>query len=163
MNREISLTYTNDLIRYAVRKYWLRTIGLSGFLGFGLLLAGFIYLLVTGSRSWFFGFITACLLIGGGFGIASYFIYLNRSLEKFNRMENGTAKVRFADDRIGIESDLGWTEISWRMIERIWKYPLVWLIFIAKQGYITFPVADLDQEIMEFISLKVKENGGTES
>lgn len=44
------------------------------------------------------------------------------------------------------------------MIDKIWKYPSFWLIFIAKQGYITLPLVEVDQELEEFISQKVKEN-----
>ncbi len=37
-----------------------------------------------------------------------------------------------------------------------------WLVFIAKQGYVTLPTADIDEELKQFITLKVKENGGKE-
>lgn len=75
-------------------------------------------------------------------------------------METPTAKLRFTDERIGIESDIGRTELSWKMIEKIWKYPSVWLVFIAKQGYITLPTANLDDELKRFIAEKVRENNG---
>ncbi len=81
-------------------------------------------------------------------------------MEKFNRMETPTAKFCFTDERIGIESNIGWTELSWKMIEKIWEYPSVWLVFIAKQGYITLPTANLDDELKQCIGRKVRENNG---
>jgi hypothetical protein len=75
-------------------------------------------------------------------------------------METPEAEFRFTDDRIGIESDIGWTELSWKMIEKVWKYPTVWLVFIAKQGYVTLPAAGIDEESQQFITRKIQQNGG---
>lgn len=158
MNREITVQYSRDLIKQAVWKFWVRSIGLSGFVGFFVVCVGFLYFLLSGDRSWFVGFLGAVVLIAAGIGIVSYFIYLNRSMEKFKRMDEPTAKFRFTDDLIGIESNIGWTEVSWKMIEKIWKYPSVWLVFIAKQGYITLPTANLDEELKQFVTAKVMEH-----
>ena len=163
MDREISVRYSPELIKFAVWKFWTRTIGPSGFGGFAVVFVGFVYFLLVGDRSWFLGFLGAVVAVGLGIGVVSYFIYLNRSMEKFKRMEEPTAKFRFMDERIGIESNIGWTELSWKMIEKIWKYPSVWLVFIAKQGYVTLPTADLDKELIQFITLKVKENSTTDN
>jgi hypothetical protein len=162
MDREITVRYSPELIKFAVRKFWTRSIGAGGFITFAVVGIAFIYFLVSGDRSWWLGFLGAvvglCLIIG----VSSYFIYLNRSMEKFKRMEEPTAKFRFTDERIGIESNIGWTELSWKMIEKIWKYPSVWLVFIAKQGYVTLPTADIDEELKQFITFKVKGSGEKE-
>ena len=160
MDREIIVSYSRDLINFAVWKFWTRNIGLSNFIIFALVCVAFIGVFLSGDRSWFLGFLGAAIAFCLGIGCVSYFIYLSRSTEKFNRMETPTAKFRFTDERIGIESDIGWTELSWKMIEKIWKYPSVWLVFIAKQGYITLPTVNLDDELKQFIILKVRENGG---
>ncbi len=160
MDREVTVRYSPELIKLAVWKFWARSIGLGGFLAFAVACVAFVYFLMAGDRSWLLGFLGAIVGLGLIVGILSYFIYLNRSMEKFKRMEAPTAKFRFTDERIGIESNIGWTELSWKMIEKIWKYPTVWLVFIAKQGYVTLPTADLDEELRQFITLKVKESGG---
>jgi RNase P protein component len=46
------------------------------------------------------------------------------------------------------------------MIEKIWEYPSVWLVFIVKQGYTTLPTANLDEELKQFIAEKVRKNNG---
>lgn len=162
MDREITVRYSPELIKFAVWKVWTRSIGVGGFIAFAVASIAFVYFLLSGDRSWLLGFLAAvvglCLIIG----VLSYFIYLNRSMEKFKRMEEPTAKIRFTDERIGIESNIGWTELSWKMIEKIWEYPSVWLVFIAKHGYITLPTADINEELKQFITLKVKESGGKE-
>jgi hypothetical protein len=161
MDREVTVRYSRELIRYAVRRFWVRSIGVGGFISFAVALLTFFYFLIAGDRSWLLGFLGSvaglCLLIG----VMSYHIYLSRSMEKFKRMETPTAKFRFTDDRIGIESDIGWTELSWKMIEKVWTYPGVWLVFIAKQGYVTLPTADIEEELRQFITRKIRESGGT--
>ena len=152
MDREVIVSYSPELIKLAVWKFWTRSIGLRGFMAFAVTCLAFLYFLATGDRSWLLGFFGACAGVAFGLGIVSYFIYLNRSMEKFKRMEAPTAKFRFTDERMGIESSIGWTELSWKMIEGIWKYPSVWLVFIARQGYVTLPTADLDEELKAFIT-----------
>ena len=158
MNREITVNYSRELIKFAVWKFWTRNIGLKNFVIFAIVCVAFILFILSGDRSWFLGFLGATIVFSLGIGCASYFIYLNRSMEKFNRMKTPTAKLRFTDECIGIESDIGRTELSWKMIEKIWEYPSVWLVFIAKQGYITLPTANFDDELKQFIAEKVREN-----
>ncbi|HEV2882335.1 MAG TPA: YcxB family protein [Pyrinomonadaceae bacterium] len=161
MDRKITVRYSPDLIKFAVWQFWIRSIGRGGFISFALVSLAFIYFLLSGDRSWLLGFLGSVAGLCLVFGVLSYTIYLNRSMEKFKRMETPEAKFRFTDDRIGIESDIGWAELSWKMIEKVWKFPKVWLVFIAKQGYITLPTADIDEELQQFITRKIQESGGT--
>lgn len=77
-------------------------------------------------------------------------------MEKFERMDEATARFRFTDESVGMESDIGATELKWKMIEKIWKYPDVWLVFIAKQGYVTLPTASMDDELKQFITSNIE-------
>jgi hypothetical protein len=156
MNREITVSYSRELIKFAVWKFWTRNIGLRNFVIFALVCVAFILVFLSGDCSWFLGFLGAAIVFSFGLGCVSYFISLRSSMKKFNRMETPTAKFRFTDERIGIESNIGWTELSWKMIEKIWEYPSVWLIFIAKQGYVTLPTANHDDELKQFIVRKVR-------
>jgi hypothetical protein len=160
MEREVTVKYSPELIKFAVWQFWVRSIGPRGFISFVVVLLAFVYFLIAGDRSWILGFLGSVVGLCIVFGVLSYNIYLRRSMEKFKRMDTPTAKFRFTDDRIGIESDIGWTELSWKMIEKVWKYPKVWLVFIAKQGYVTLPTADIDDELQQFITRKVQESGG---
>jgi hypothetical protein len=158
VNREVVVEYNPELIRFAVWKFWTRSIGLSGFIAFGSVPGFFSYLLAIGDRSWLLGFVGAVACVALGIGILSYRIYLNRSMSKFDNMQSPTAKLQFTDDLFCIESDIGRSELSWRMIERVWSYPSVWLVFIKKQGYVTLPVRDIDEEIRQFIIDKIEAN-----
>jgi len=160
MEREITVRYSPELIKFAVRQFWVRSVGLGGFIAFAIASLAFVYFLITGDRSWILGLLGSIVGLCLVFGVLSYKIYLRRSMEKFKRMETPQAKFRFTDDRIGIESDIGWAELSWKMIEKVWKYPKVWLVFIVKQGYVTLPTAEIDEELRQFITRKIQESGG---
>lgn len=163
MDREITVSYSRELIRFAVWKFWTRSVGRASFVIFVAICIAFVGFFLSGDRSWVLGVLGATIAFSLSIGSVSYFVYLNRSLEKFNRMETPTAKLRFTNERIDMELDIGRSELSWKMIEKIWKYPSVWLVFIAKQGYVTLPTADFDDELKEFIIIKVRENGGQDS
>ncbi len=78
-------------------------------------------------------------------------------MDKFIQMEKPTAEFSFTDDYIGIESDMGKSELSWKLVEKVWQYPSVWLVFLEKQSYITLPTESIDEELKQFITLKIKE------
>jgi hypothetical protein len=158
MNREIEVKYSKQIIKFAVWKYWIRSIGIGGFISFAFLVVGFLYVLISGDRSWFLGVLGAVVGLSVLFAIVLYFVTLKRSMEKFLQMDKPTAIFHFTDERIRIVSDIGSSELSWKMIEKIWTYPSVWLIFISQQGYFTLPTASLDEDLKSFILDKVGVN-----
>lgn len=160
MNREITLRYTPEIIRFSARQFWRRSIGLSGFVTFGLMLGLAVYLLIDGERSWQSGVVWTVVLLSLLVGVVSYRIYLSRSMEKFKRLKDATAKFRFTDKGIWVESEIGSSEVAWNFIEKIWAFPNVWLLFYPKQGYTTLPVTEIDEELRQFIISKVTESGG---
>ena len=160
MNREIIVRYTPEIIKFAVWQFWRRNIGAGGFVVFGFMIALALYLLVIGDRSWLLGVVVTTVLFCFFLGVASYRIYLSRSMEKFKRLDDAVARFKFTGNGIWVESDIGNAEIAWAFVEKIWVFPNVWLLFYPKQGYSTLPVADIDDELQQFIIEKVRENGG---
>ena len=140
-------------------RFWLRYIGWHGFavaLAMGVLLA---YLLLNGESSWYVSALgTAygiCLLVGGGI----YFITRHRALMMLRRMESPTATIDFSDEGVSTRSDLGRADLTWRGIVEIWKFPEVWLFFVAKGSYFTIPTESLAGDVREFVSQKSREYG----
>ena len=56
MNREITVRYSPELIKFAVWKFWTRSIGVGGFIAFAVTCNAFVYFLLSGDRSWLLGF-----------------------------------------------------------------------------------------------------------
>ncbi|MCK6684883.1 MAG: YcxB family protein [Thermoanaerobaculia bacterium] len=57
----------------------------------------------------------------------------------------GEVRTSFRVDGEGIrlENPLGVSSVSWRMIEDVWVFDDVWLLFIGKVDYMTIPVEAL--------------------
>ena len=151
MDCEITVKYTSEILRLAVRKYWMKQIGVSGLAMLAVLTCLFVYLLVSGDRSWIFGLFAALFCIWAGVIIFGYYRILNMSLEKFQRMETPEARFQFSNKGIVAEADTGKTELSWKFVDKILQYPKVWLIVVAGGGYITLPTASLDEDLKAFI------------
>ena len=75
-------------------------------------------------------------------------------------MAEPTVNFGLSDAGILVRSDLGGGDISWRAITKVWVFPEVWLIFVAKGSYITIPTESLTEEARNFIHNKVQEYGG---
>jgi hypothetical protein len=150
MDREISVTFSEEIVRASVRKQWLNLIGTSGFATLAVLIALFVYLVVSGDRGWFFGFGTALLLLFGGIIIFGYFRLLSFSMSKFRSMDTPTATFRFNDDGIAVSADTGRTEVAWKLVEKILQTKDVWVIIVAGGG-LSLPTDRLDDDLRNFI------------
>lgn len=158
MQREVTVTYTPEIIKFAVWKFWTCSIGLGAFIAFISLCIAFFVILMNGDRSWLLGFVGASVLVCAFVLVLTYFVCLNRSMDKFKQMEKPTANFSFSNDYIGIESDMGKVELSWKLLEKIWQYPSVWLVFLEKQSYITLPTESIDEELKQIYYSQAKTN-----
>lgn len=75
-------------------------------------------------------------------------------------MHSKSANFTFSDESLTVSSDLGKSEMSWRAIEKIWKFPDVWLLFVSKSVFITLPLSDIDASTQEFIAEQTLRHGG---
>ena len=67
---------------------------------------------------------------------------------------------RFDDEGVSTRSDLGASEIKWKLVKKAWAFPEVWLLFVTNNQYITLPTKDLGSEAEQFIRQKIEESGG---
>lgn len=151
---------TGQLVKKANQHFWLRSYTPRRLIGDGLVAAVFAYFFVTGDRSWMIGALGTSIVILLGVRLASYFILLKRALARLDQMNLKAATVTIGEDGISVKSDLGSSELPWRLIARVWRFPELWLIFPTGSHYFTLPAAALDEEAQAFIIGKVSEHGG---
>jgi YcxB-like protein len=160
MTRQVTVTYSRQIIRKAVAHFWMRFIGWHGFAVIALTICAFIILFASGDRTWLVG---AAAELSALLVLTSAFLYirlLRRSFQRFNRMSSKSVAFTFTDDRISWASDIGTSDFAWRAIVKIWKFPDVWLLFVDKMTWVTFPSAGVDQTTLEFITERVVQCGG---
>src|SRR5207253_11362652 len=127
--------------------------------GFFSLVAALGYLLATGDRSWIVGAVSAVVLLMAAFGVALYVVPYRRSLARFEGMSAKTAELSFTESGVRKTSALGQQEFRWQLIDRVWTYPRVWLLFVGGT-YMTLPPGNLDEETKTFVLDHIKQNGG---
>ena len=153
---QVTLHFSEALIRRAVKAFWWRTTGWSYFVAVVLVLGSFCYALWTGDRSWWVGVSGTILGVAVIMAGALFFIHYRGSLTRFRRMRNPQATFDLGEERFRVCSDVGTAEMTWSTITDIWRFPDFWLLFLSPAQFITLPTADLDPAAREFILRKVK-------
>jgi hypothetical protein len=159
MEYRAHVVYDRDVIAEAARRFASRSIRWDGLAAFVVLLAIVGYLVATGDRSWVVGLFAAVALLMAIVGAALYVVPYRRSLGRFERMSSKTADLLFTDGGLRMTSDLGQQEFRWELIERVWTYPRVWLLFVGGT-YMTLPSGNLDEETKRFVLSRVRQQGG---
>jgi hypothetical protein len=159
MEHQAHVVYDRDVIAEAARRYVVRSIRWDGFIAFFLLLAVLAYLIASGDRSWILGLVGAVVLLMTTVGVALYVVPYRRSLARFERMSSKTVDFSFTESGLKMSSDLGQQEFRWQLIDRVWTYPRIWLLFVGGT-YMTLPAGQLDEETKRFVLEQIKQHGG---
>jgi hypothetical protein len=159
MEHRAHVVYDRDIIAEAARRYAFRSIRWDGFVAFLLLLGIVAYLIASGDRSWIVGFLATVVLLMAIVGVALYVVPYRRSLAHFERMSSKTADFSFTESGLRMSSDLGQQEFRWQLVDRVWTYPRIWLLFVGGT-YMTLPIGSLDEETKRFILEQIKQHGG---
>jgi hypothetical protein len=159
MEYRAHVVYDRDVVAEAARRYVSRSIRWDGFAAFFLVLGVLAYLVATGDRSWVIGLVAAVVLLMAIVGVALYVVPYRRSLARFERMSSKSADMVFTEDGLRMTSDLGQQEFRWQLVERVWTYPRVWLLFVGAT-YMTLPPRNLDEDTKRFVLEQVRQHGG---
>ncbi len=155
----VTLKYSEQFIKDAIRRYWWKNIG-PVLPSVSLLLAAFvIYRAFAGDRSWFIGFIGAFVVIAIATMVISYFVHLRRSLSRLRRMKIPEATLELSEESFKVSSDVGASEIQWSLIKQIWRFENAWLLLFTGSEFITLPTDGLSDEAKAFITERAKAYG----
>ena len=158
MALEANTTFTKELIKEAAWLYW-KKVFFSTFiislLGVALALLLIFYF---NSKDWISGTLLTISIIGSVIFFLAYFIYRNRSLALFQELETPVVKWKFTEENISAESDIGKSEIKWNMLKSIIKSNNVWLLVYKNNSYSTFPLSNVSQEVLDYLSSKIEQN-----
>ncbi len=160
MTRTVTLHLSEPLLRRAVWRFWSRAVGWAGAAAFVLAVAMFSYLLATGDRSWEIGVYGTLLLLMVATAVALYLVHYRAAIGKLRLMKVPEVTIEMTPERLRITADSGVGEIIWPAIKEVWRFDEVWLLFLSRAQFITFPLADLDAEARDFILDRVRSGGG---
>lgn len=160
MNHKATLTFSESLVRQAVLRFWLRSVGLGFFVALAVAIFCLAFLVAQGDRSWVVGGMGAVILIGIAIAIGIYFSHYRNSIRKFRGMESPTATVVVDDATLTLASGVATSTIGWSAVKEVWKFQGFWLLLFSKAQFATLPLTSISPEMQDFILRRVQEQGG---
>lgn len=92
--------------------------------------------------------------------IVAYGSFMRSNVAEWRRLEELPVVYRFDVDGVSISSQLGSSDIKWRVFGKLWKYSGFWLLFMSKRQFLVLPTAALDADLMAFIDRQVRLGAG---
>jgi len=157
--REVTLMYSEALLRKVAWACLRRAVGWQGILALGLLVSCFAFLLLSGDRSWWVGAMGTTLLFAIAFGIAFFRVHLGRSLAKFRRLGKPTSTFAISADGFRVASTSGSIELPWNMISEVARFPEFWIFYSSRSYYMTFPLTGVGAEAQDLVLGKLRAAG----
>jgi hypothetical protein len=159
-SHEVTLIYSEALLRQAVFAFWRRSVGVGFFVALLVAALGLVILVVLGQSSWIIGGLATVLLVGIAFAIVVYVVHYRRSLHKFRQMGQPQATFRADESSFTMSSDIGTATLQWSAVKELWQFQSVWLFLYSKAQFSTLPVACLPPETQAHIVQCVRTAGG---
>jgi hypothetical protein len=157
---EVTILYSEDAMRVAARRFFLRFILRDLVIAAVIILFGLALTIGWGVK-WHYaaGFCLVAFALVALVSLAGW-RYIRNSLARFRSLTNPTIGWHFSNEVIGAKSEQTSNEFKWNMVSKVWRFPEVWLLFFGGAGYSVSPVSGLTSEIKEFIVAQVQATGG---
>ena len=159
MGHELNYTVTQDVVTAATRRFWLQFIGWAGLARWGVASAAIVVLSLIFHQVWFYGLAVFAIVFVPLIWVFGYVTFLRRALYRYGKMQSKLISFRFSDEGLGTKSDLGSAEISWRMLDKVQRYPDVWMLFFGKRDYVYFPAAKISEPLEAYILQQAEKHG----
>jgi hypothetical protein len=151
MPYNVTVRYSESLIKSVTRQYILKLLGWDYFFVLAMLISYFVYEISQGNRSWLVGVLGTVIVISTAIAFAVWTMQRRRSLAIVRHMADPVAKFQFDEDGIDFESDLGSGRIRWNAIRKVMCFPDALLLFVDRGVYSTVPTEFLTEEVMLFV------------
>jgi len=151
--RHVSVFYTEDLVKSAVRTFvWRR--GFASQKGLWAAEAAMLvflgWLLWNGERGWLAGVAGVTVLLPPILVAAMWFIHHRNTVGKFRAMPSRSAELVFGDKTLEIRSELGEAKFPWSAITEVWELPGYWVLFTAPAQFMTLPLQTVSPDDLQF-------------
>jgi len=155
MRHVATLHYTEGLARSAVLSFWKRSVSWKLIAAIAICVAGFVFLLRSGDRSWSIGVLGTVLLFGVLLVVMIYVVHLRQTLQKLRALQNPVATFEAAEDSFTLTSDVGSSTFKWSAVHDIWQFERYWLLLFSRAQFVTLPLIDIPGEMRSYVLEKV--------
>ncbi len=157
MSYTATIKYDRPLVRRALNRFMARRVGKS-FVAFPVVVILYLFSYFTNSWSWPLTYSAIAVALALVFLSYVYYARLRATEGFFDKANDPTVTLIFTTDGIRTESDLGTSDLKWKVFDEIPKFPDVWLLVYAKSGYITLPLDQLTPACTQFIEQQMIAN-----
>ena len=158
MEHQLSVIVTKELITIANRRFWIQFVGWGGLIRWVLVSVVVFSLCVLARQAWAYGLIVLAVCIPL-IWVGGYLTFLRRAFYRYDQMQSKLLSYRFTEQGLESASDLGRAEVPWRMMEKVQRYPDVWLLFFGSRAYVYLPVAEMTEPLKEYIRQQAEKHG----
>jgi hypothetical protein len=160
VEHRVRVTYDRDTLTNAAHRLAIHTIGPAAVVVWVLFVAWLLQRVVAGERSVFVGALGAVVvLLAFSYGAAFVGAH-RRAVAAFDRLSDKTSEFVFTEQGFSMRDDLGYREWPWRAVREVWRTKRAWIvIFTARSGYVTVPIADVSDETRMFVLERVARFG----
>jgi hypothetical protein len=154
------LDYSEPLLRRVTRRYVLRMLGLSYWVGAAVALAAAAYFLVEGDRTWYLGVALTAAILGLALPLMTYRLHLRNALATMSRLPD-PAQAGFTADAAGftIENPVGRVSLPWENLHRVLREQDAWLLLLAENQFVTVPLANASPQDLARLEGYVRDSG----
>lgn len=155
MTFEFPVTHTEDVLRAAWGHFWKRRVSRKVAAGVVIGVAAVAGLHLSGAPAWIVRSLVAAQILAILYFPAVFHLQQRRSLDFFRKLPAQSVTLRLSDDGFETRSPFGASLTPWRKIERVWRFPQVWLVFHARDKFSILPTKDLPSGAAEYLLRKV--------
>ena len=103
----------------------------------------------------FNGVVIACLLLVPLYIVVVWRAHYVTRMGQLRMMDPPEADLTFSDTDMTIVSSLGAITLPWKRFVEVWELPRFWMLFLARNHFITLPVDALSPEVTDFLRSKL--------
>ncbi len=153
-SRTFKVTYTEEMLRDAVRTFVWKRIFTSQKAVWAIEVALLPWLFWYGDRGWLTGAVGIVILLLPLMVASIWIAHHRNTIGTYRRMPTPQAEFTFYDKEFEVMSALGSAKIPWSTITEIWERPSYWMIFTAPNQFMTLPVQTLSATDRDFLRSK---------
>jgi hypothetical protein len=160
VNYQATLDYSALVIRKAVFVFWRHMVGFTFI--FLLILLGISSAIMNyyGYPSWLVAITAALTTIGFLLSCAIFKVHYTNSLKKFRHLRDSSLLLRVNEKYFTFISASGVVNLQWATVKDLVKDPDVWIFLFSKSEFSTLPLANISNDMKEFIQNRVQAAGG---
>ncbi len=157
MRRTITVTYTEEMLRDAVKAFVWRRLIVNQRLWVAeiAIILLFLWQLWSDGTGRLTGVFGSLVLLCPAMIIVLWIARYRNTVGKFRKMSTRQAVFAFHDDGFDVASELGAANVPWSTVTEIWQRPTYWMIFTAINQFMTLPTQTADSNDLDFVKSKV--------